>query len=196
MTWITTFTGKAFDFANTTADMIDIADISHALSAQVRFNGHTKSPYSVAQHSMGVAMWAYQKTNDKLIGLQGLLHDSTEAYIGDMVSPLKELMPAFREYEAYLWSIIAAKFGVSEEMHEVVKEADLRILLTEKREMLNNDHTPRWKLEDLYEPLPIKIVIQPFEIVRKQFMEVFHFLSTDTANDHKEESRIILPYGR
>lgn len=195
MSWITTFTGKKFDYVDTTPDMIDIADIAHSLAAQVRFNGHTKQPYSVGQHSMGVAMWTYQKTNDKNIGLQGLLHDATEAYIGDMVSPLKAMIPAFKQYEDWLWAIIAAKFGVPVEMHEVVKEADLRILLTEKHEMINNDHTPRWELEDVVEPLPIKIVIQPFEVVRKQFMEVFHFLSDNVANDHKTESRIILPFG-
>lgn len=34
MTWIQTFTGKAFDFSDISANEIDIRDIAHSLSMQ------------------------------------------------------------------------------------------------------------------------------------------------------------------
>ena len=43
--------------------------------------------------------------------LAGLLHDASEAYIGDMPSPFKKLMPDYKKLEDNLMKVIAQKFG-------------------------------------------------------------------------------------
>jgi hypothetical protein len=67
---------------------IFIEDIAHALSLVNRFNGHTHFPISVAQHSTFVSYLC--EGHSPIIALQGLLHDASEAYIGDVISWIKK----------------------------------------------------------------------------------------------------------
>src|SRR5690606_2723306 len=111
MSWIVTRSGRKFDLANPTADMVDTADLAHSLSMQCRFNGHTSSFYSVAQHCLLVAELVPEEHK-----LAALLHDATEAYVGDLVRPLKESMRECARYEGtkcmydcteeYVWEAI------------------------------------------------------------------------------------------
>ena len=79
MSWIQTFQGKAFDpFAPRPAD-ISHFDIAHALSNICRFTGHTNTFYSVAQHSVQVALLV-----PRPMQLAALLHDASEAYLCDI----------------------------------------------------------------------------------------------------------------
>lgn len=75
-----------------------ITDIAHSLALQNRFLGHTKQPYSVAQHSLNCLLAArtfYSEYNeDHEWCLQVLLHDAAEAYIGDIVTPVKKILYA------------------------------------------------------------------------------------------------------
>ncbi len=49
-----TFTGRLFNLAAPTADMVCLEDIAHALAHSTRYNGHLPTAYSVAQHSLHV----------------------------------------------------------------------------------------------------------------------------------------------
>src|SRR4051794_15527189 len=91
--WITTFSRRQFWPLDPHSDEIHIEDIAHSLSQQCRFGGHSRSFYSVAQHSCLVS--ALCKAND---ALWGLLHDASEAYLGDIPRPLKSL-PEFEFYQ-------------------------------------------------------------------------------------------------
>ena len=75
---------------------VRLDDIVHALSHINRFNGHTSTPYSVAQHSYLVASlmedWILrgaQVSGGRALVKAALLHDAAEAYIGDISSPIK-----------------------------------------------------------------------------------------------------------
>lgn len=94
MNWILTSTGKRFDLLEPDADMIDPWDICHSLAHLCRFNGHTREFYSVAQHSCIVAELVPEEHK-----LAALLHDATEAYLGDITRPLKQWMPDYRGFE-------------------------------------------------------------------------------------------------
>ena len=107
MNWILTQTGKRFDLFEPDADMIDPRDIAHSLAHLCRFNGHTREFYSVAQHSCLVADLV--PTEHKLAAL---LHDATEAYIGDMVRPLKQWMHAYQDVETWIWERICTRFSI------------------------------------------------------------------------------------
>ena len=63
--------------------------------------------------------------------LAALLHDAAEAYPGDMVKPLKVLMPEFSAVEDRVSALIAKTFGVSFRDYAPIKRADLIALATE-----------------------------------------------------------------
>lgn len=79
-----TVSGKRINLLNPDLSLIDIEDIAHHLSLINRYTGATPAPYSVAQHSVYVAEYS------KCLG--GLLHDAHEAYIGDVILPVKEAL--------------------------------------------------------------------------------------------------------
>lgn len=116
---IKTFTGLTFDYANPTVDMVNIFDIAHALSLLCRFNGQASKFYSVAQHSLLVSDLVPEGME-----LYGLLHDASEAYCGDVVRPLKRLLPEYRVIENRVQECIARKFGLRYPFPDAVKEAD------------------------------------------------------------------------
>ncbi len=160
MTWILTNSGKQFHFDKFNPDDVCLQDIAHALSYQCRYNGHGHAFYSIAEHSMNIASYIMEEAirlgkdeQGKKLVKQALLHDAAEAYCGDMVHPLKMLMPAFKQYEEELMGNILAKYGCSRKLAKKVKELDTRIMLNEKR-VLFPANTPRWELEDQWEPLP------------------------------------------
>lgn len=126
MTQILTATGKRFDLYEPDADLIDPRDISHSLSNVCRFNGHTREFYSVAQHCCLVADLVPEE--DKWAAL---LHDSTEASVGDMVRPLKEWMHAFQDVEHEIWERICTRFNLDLTLPASVYHADLVALATE-----------------------------------------------------------------
>lgn len=164
-----TFTGKQFYPTRPRIEDIDIRDIAHALSLTCRYGGHVDRFYSVAEHCILMSLCVPPEYR-----LWALLHDATEAYVGDMVRPLKYQpgMEVYRETEDCLMSLIAEKYGLDGyQMPAEVKEADNRILLNERRTLMGA--TPAaWAVEGL-EPLPISVVgMQPRQA---EIMYLTHF---------------------
>lgn len=152
-------------------DDLDIEDIAHALSNLCRFGGHTREFYSVAEHSVRCFWYVKEKLGwdksspvmqDKIVVRQALMHDASEGYLVDVPRPIKR-SPGFEGYlaaEANLEAAIAKKFGLFDEMHPLVKEADLVLLVTEKRDLFNENPDAQ-----LYWPkgvLPLNEVIVPW----------------------------------
>lgn len=104
---ILTFTGKFINPIRADKDDLDIIDIAHALSNTARYGGHSRTLYSVAQHSVMVASML-----PKDLALTGLLHDAAEAYLGDVPTPIKRqsVMRGFREAEDRLLKLILEKY--------------------------------------------------------------------------------------
>lgn len=129
---IVTHGGTYFDFESPETSHIDIHDIAWALSMQTRYTGHTRTFYSIAQHSVMVSQIV-----PPACALAGLLHDAHEAYVGDMSSPLKQLCPDYRAIEKRCEAAVLNRFGVvmDAECKRWVKLADLRMLMTEKRDL-------------------------------------------------------------
>lgn len=148
--WIQTFTGKQFFPLNPSPEDLDIRDIAHALSLQCRFNGHCLQFYSVAEHSVRVSEWLEGE-----LSLWGLLHDAAEAYLGDVVRPLKRQLDTYNEIETRLLRVVADRYGLSWPMPEDVAVADTRLLAAEARDIMAPPPAP-WELMGL-EPLPMRI---------------------------------------
>lgn len=134
--YIQTHTGMKVHLPDADPSEFRIGDIAHALSMMPRFAGHIDRFYSVAEHSINVAEIVPDEHK-----LQALLHDATEAYICDIPTPFKRLLPGYKELEDDLWRAISTKFGVPFELHALVKDADGIMLMTEK-DALKKDSAP------------------------------------------------------
>jgi 5'-deoxynucleotidase YfbR-like HD superfamily hydrolase len=139
MNWILTHSGRQFDLLAPTAAMISPHDIAHALANLCRFNGHTREHYSVAQHSLIVCDLVPEKHQ-----LSALIHDATEAYLGDMTRPLKALMPEYRKAEQRVWVAICDRFNIPQALPESVIRADMVALATERRDLMPH-HLGEWQ---------------------------------------------------
>ena len=164
--WFLTFTAKKFWPLDARVEEVCIDDIAHALARICRFNGHCRDFYSVAQHSVIVSHICSQAP------MQALLHDATEAYLGDMIRPLKMSMPDYREAEDRLWIVIAQKFGLAKQFHPEIKPADNIALMTERRDLCTpTDH--RWSLQDKYPAVAEIIAPELPSVAQFHFMERF-----------------------
>lgn len=122
---IRTFSGEYVNVFETDPDTIVPVDIAHALANVCRFAGHTYKHYSVAQHCIAcVEVLKARGTTDKKILRTLLLHDATEAYLGDMARPIKRRMPEYKKIEMALEGVIAAKFDLHFPFPPVIKEID------------------------------------------------------------------------
>ena len=163
--WVQTYTGKKFSLINPSPEDVDIIDIAYSLSRQCRFNGHTLFFYSVAQHSSLVSQ-NVSKENEKW----GLLHDAAEAYIGDIVRPLKHLLgDQLKAIEYNIQYCIAQKFNLSTwAIPTEVFRIDQSILHDESLQVMNFPHPDDWQLSE--EPLEIKILQMTSEQARINFL--------------------------
>lgn len=144
MTWINTLSGQHFNFTDTDPATINIEDIAAALSNICRFTGHLPDFYSVAQHSVHVSYLVPPE-----FALEALLHDAAEAYCNDISTPLKALIPEYREIEDRIDAVIRSKFDLPPAMSTPVKYADLNMLATERRDFDMDDGTPWPVLEGI-----------------------------------------------
>lgn len=156
--WSSTVSGKKFTPFNPSALDIDITDIGTALANQARFNGHLKSFdrfYSVAEHSYYVSHIVSPRA-----ALYGLLHDAPEAYIGDMIQPLKACFPEFAALENVIMDEIIERFQIpiDQQILDEVHTADKWIAHLEGHEIHTTPEimaewgpppkfTPRYKLD-------------------------------------------------
>jgi uncharacterized protein len=136
---------------------LDAGDISRALANQCRFGGHCRVFYSVAQHCVIVSRVVEQRGGDVEDVFAALMHDASEAYLGDMPHPLKHrsaLGAAFRDAEAALDAAIRDRFKIKADVPEV-KRVDRALLATERRAFSAEAwHWP--ELEDV-EPLDLEL---------------------------------------
>ncbi len=131
---IRTVSGVYLDLLDPKVEDIKITDIAHALANICRFGGHPREFYSVAQHSVRVSYLV-----DEEYALEALLHDATEAYLGDVITPLKNILPEYRRLEEKLDGIIRKAFDLPAVPTPCVKTADVIMYEAEAHEL----STPR-----------------------------------------------------
>lgn len=130
--WMQTYTGRRFWPLDPRTEEVFIEDIAHALSLQCRYAGHCLRFYSVAEHSVLLAEWLQANGYDRETCLWGLLHDAGEAYVLDMIRPLKRSIPEFSRVEQRVLNVVTARYQLYPHPPEIVKEVDNRILVDEK----------------------------------------------------------------
>jgi hypothetical protein len=164
---VSTRSGRRVALLNPSPSQIAIGDIAHGLAHQCRFNGQTNKFYSVAQHSVLVASILPRE-----LRLAGLLHDASEAYLGDIVQPLKELLPDYQAIEAKFCEVLGTRFNVDLQPNDAIKHADLVVLATERRDLMPMD-TADWS--SIAGITPLSRTIKPLapETAAAQFMDLF-----------------------
>ncbi|MDQ7877339.1 HD domain-containing protein [Microbacterium sp. QXD-8] len=168
--WMQTFTGRQFYPMDPRPDEVDITDIAHSLAMQCRYNGHVRRFYSVAEHCVLMS-----QVIEPEFALWALLHDATEAYVGDMVRPLKLNMPEYRAAEDRVEEAIAERFGLPVPMPARVKEIDTAILLNERLELLSEPPRP-WSTDG--EMLAVEIVGWSPAVAKWEYLARFAEITT------------------
>jgi hypothetical protein len=103
-----------------------------------------------------------------------LLHDAAEAYLGDMVKPLKNLFPEFSLIEARVMEIIGHRFGLDlTHLDPAIKQADLIALATEKRDLMPHS-VETWTYLHATEPLPATIQAMTPQEAKIAFLDAFN----------------------
>lgn len=183
---IVTYTGKIFDILNPKPELVCIEDIAHALANICRYTGHTRQHYSVAEHSVRMAK------SKELEGdpLKRLLHDSAEAYFGDIASPFKKMVyvpdptivcgggfqPIYAVEDEILKAIGEALDVDLRHDDSDVKTGDWRMGITEVRDLM--PASPAWDIwYDKFTPL--KEIILPWTPIRAkiEFLSIYNDLT-------------------
>lgn len=171
---IETASGKEFNYLQPSQASIDIRDIAHALSHLCRYTGHCRAFYSVAQHSVIVSRIVEEQAPE--LALRALLHDAAEAYIGDVASPLKQLLQDYRYIEAVVEDAINEKFGFFGPQPAIIKHADMVALATEKRDLMP-DTMVHWEIVNKFQPRERPISPLPSSLARNMFLERYYELT-------------------
>lgn len=122
---INTYSGKKLNLLDPSPEDINIHDIARGLSYNSHFGGQTPHFFSIAQHCLLVCYLMEEdgKDNPDLL-MAALLHDASEAYLGDMVKPLKVLLPAFQNIERGMMEVIFNKYQIPMQLLALVKPYD------------------------------------------------------------------------
>lgn len=182
--WTNTVSGKDVHLLNPSPDEIDIKDIAAGLSKMCRYNGQISEFYSVAQHSVYAAILAKPESR-----MHALLHDASEAYLGDVISPLKPLLTNYEEIEKRMMSAIAQKFNFSFDDHAEIHEIDQRLLTTEVQQLIPH-HNIDWKLTA--PAYPFKIEPLAWWLAEFKFLNLYEVISDNPNAEYLQWSLKVL----
>ncbi len=179
MKCITTFSGQEFDPINPDKDKILITDIAHSLSLLCRGNGHLQRFYSVAQHSINCCIEAKSRGYSKTVQLLCLLHDASEAYLGDVTRPLKANLTKYLEIEQILQNVIYEKYIEKDILDDellILKQIDDDVLYFEFQKLMNKNIDG--KLPQILGSLSLEF--ESFEEIESQFKKLFETLTKNS----------------
>jgi uncharacterized protein len=171
--YLQTVSGRRVNPFDPDPEQLDIEDIARALANLCRFGGHSRIFYSVAQHSVIVSELVEQRGGDAEDVFAALMHDASEAYLGDMPHPLKHRSPlgaAFKVAEGHLEDVIRERFGIKPDVPEI-KRADRALLATERR--VFSGESWHWPELDGVEPLDLELSAWSPEEAARVFRERF-----------------------
>ena len=154
MSSMNTFTGKKFDPLNMTTEDVSLMDIAHALSLMCRGGGHLKHFYSVGQHSINCMKEAKARNYPERIQLACLLHDASEAYLSDIIRPVKVHLSNYLEIEEQIMQTILTHFHLGDltpEEHALWHQIDDEMLSQELKSLMNGEH----------EMIPVPLTSEP-----------------------------------
>lgn len=168
--FVHTAKGVLFNVTHPVQAEIDIENIAYQLAMQCRFNGATKGfrHYSVAEHSYLGSFIVPQEA-----AFAFLLHDAQEAYISDVIRPIKRHDVFFNELEERVETAVHKKFGLdklSPEIWDHVKAADNYMGYIEAQELLHFGYSDAGRPVPKYTP---RIILDTSEFGRMSRQNAF-----------------------
>lgn len=121
------------DIIEVTCDKLLLEDVAHHLAKEYRYGGSMELGvrYSVASHSMYLANFALEALKSEELARYLLMHDATEAYIGDVVTDVKALLPDYKKIEHTLEQKIFKYYKIDTGYYATARTLDTSILLDE-----------------------------------------------------------------
>ena len=135
---------------------IAISDIANGLALICRYGGQgdVYKFYSVAEHSVLMARYALGDVGS-FAAMYVLLHDASEAYLGDLVPAVKNAVgPSYEALEDSITNAVMHKYSRHHNFRDYAKAIDMRIVPTEKAALMR--HSQPWP-SDAVDPLPVEI---------------------------------------
>jgi len=120
--------GNFFKPFNPDCETFDLEIVALALSRVKRFFGQTN--LSVAQHSVMLAQH-FLSRGEHEFAKQALLHEVGEAFMGDLVTPIKKAFPIFKEIEEVIMKKVFQCHDLNYPMSKEVHLADKKIMIDE-----------------------------------------------------------------
>lgn len=167
--WMQLASGRQFFPLDPRPEEIHIEDIASALSKLCRYNGHTKRFYSVAEHCVHVARAASPS-----VALEALMHDASEAYLCDIIRPIKPSLRDYGRIESALEQAIAERFDLIYPMPDEVKRLDNAILADERDQAMATPPAD-WKLTE--PAIGVELQFWTPEKAEYEFLAMFRRLS-------------------
>lgn len=143
---VLTPSGKHINLQKFCENDVDISDITKMLSGITRFNGRG---YTVLFHSL--LMYEYAMRNEqKQLAVAALLHDTAEAYIGDIIQPVKEAVPEIAALEGRIQATVVRVIGIRYPVSaQELKNLDKLAMAVEYEDVFHAPYTqadPEWAL--------------------------------------------------
>lgn len=122
-----------------TPEQVNIEDIAHHLAYQCRFVGACKRFYSIAEHSIYVALLA----GPNMFRPYFLLHDSPEYCLHDLTRPLKLLFRSHTDiydkltikYEKTIFPALGLSYEKYKQLEKDIKDVDLFVYSLERKSL-------------------------------------------------------------
>lgn len=193
-------TASGLDFEFDQPDAVTIEDIAAALAKINRFNGHTRVPYSLAQHSLWVSHRIREAGKCVRLQMAGLMHDAPAVYLGELTAPVQVLLfgtgigrsMAPSEWDHH-YSRISAAIELRlmpyqyfrqwpKDAHQVVSHAELVAIRTEWRELMSGTEPRNFATMPAAHPDRI-FPFENWQTAQEQFLIRFHQLVADIKSE-------------
>lgn len=180
-TILTLSNGRGVDLLGPNASDIDFEVVAEHLAKENRYNGATPNcVYSVAEHSVRGARAILAATGDETLAAYFLIHDAPEAFLKDDTTPKKRAIGVIA-FEAFgvlaatitqAFDLLTDRFDVAiheaaglpwpptPEMQANIKHWDLKMFVTEWRDLMGNQPHPNWA--PYADVVPLEAIISPW----------------------------------
>lgn len=167
--------GECFDLINPQPEDFNFGDMAWHLAGLFRYTGGSR--ISVGQHCVVAARMASRFYPDHpLLPARMLIHDGVEYAYGDVASPLKQILPGYRELETYAERQLEKACDLLFIGDPLVKEVDTRMWLTERQMVYMDAACTDEELASDYTG-----DLLPFEVLFTELMDNFSPWSPDSA---------------